>query len=88
MLLGLIPVEDQAAAILLIDKIKSQCTGVSLSDRELATILFSLRLFQSELERAGGGEIIDPNGFFDEADPLNPDEIDVLCETLNCGGAE
>ena len=82
MLLNLVPVADQAAALVLLDAIRGP--GIELSPRELATVLFSLRLFQSECERAGG-EIIDPDGFFAEEDPLSPDEIDSLCAALNGG---
>jgi hypothetical protein len=53
---------------------------MTVSDRELATILAALRLFQANFA---------PNAepfacFFVEHSPLSPEEIDELCERLNC----
>lgn len=50
-----------------------------INERELATVLAALRSWQ---ERG------DPGGFyseyFEEYEPLSEDEIDDLCERLNC----
>ena len=55
-----------------------------LTPRELATVLAALRLWQQEII-AGG---VDPTAFphFDIHPLLTANEIDLLCERLNCGG--
>ena len=51
-----------------------------LTDRELATVLWALRRLQNALDTE------DQKGYvhFEEHDPLTSDEIDALCERLNC----
>jgi len=56
---------------------------MKLTDRELATMLAALRLFQEYLF-SSDKEIVGKFPHFDEHEPLNPDEIDDLCERLNC----
>ncbi|GAA6614924.1 hypothetical protein [Scytonema sp. NUACC26] len=54
-----------------------------LNEREIATILASLRLFQKEAEKFNMAEVF-PDYFIDaEITPLTPEEIDQLCEQLN-----
>jgi hypothetical protein len=57
----------------------------NLSDRELATVLASLRWWQSHMEAWGrmplDHEEIATN--LGEIDPLNAEEIDELCERIN-----
>ncbi len=58
---------------------------VHLSVRDLATILAALRYWQQDLadnEAAGDGPI-SPH-FDDDVTPLSVEEIDELCERLNC----
>jgi len=58
---------------------------VHLSVRDLATILAALRYWQQDLadnEAAGEGPI-SPH-FDDDVTPLSVEEIDELCERLNC----
>lgn len=53
-------------------------TVTKLTDRELTTVLAALRVFQE-----------DPSPqmeHFNEHDPLDPDEIDALCESINENG--
>lgn len=54
-----------------------------INNRELATILAALRYWQREGMMSGGHEqdIACDDGEFA---PLNADEIDGLCERLNC----
>lgn len=54
-----------------------------LTDQETATILFALRYYQQEFEAHGEDDVVDPEGFFNDHEPLSPDEIDSLCERLN-----
>lgn len=55
-----------------------------LTDKELATVLAALRLWQrnldSEYKNYG---IVGSKKFFLKEKPLSPDEIDSLCEKLN-----
>ena len=58
---------------------------VHLGVRDLATLLAALRYWQQDLadnERAGDGPI-SPH-FDDDVTPLSVEEIDELCERLNC----
>jgi hypothetical protein len=54
---------------------------VRLADRELATVLAALRYWQQDLAE-NDGPICE---HFDEHTPLTVEEIDDLCERLNCG---
>lgn len=53
-----------------------------LNPRELATVLAALRSWQRDL-----GEDLIGGGHFTEHPPLSPNEIDDLCERLNCKAA-
>jgi hypothetical protein len=57
---------------------------IRLSGRELATVLAALRYWQRALARTRGeAPVLD---HFDGKDtPLTAEEIDRLCERLNCG---
>ncbi len=55
---------------------------VTFDDRELATILAALRYFQQDLAANEEGPISE---HFNEHTPLSVDEIDDLCERINCG---
>jgi hypothetical protein len=55
------------------------------NDRELATVLHSLRQVQDDMHESGEK----PDGtHFNLVSPLTEDEIDVLCERLNLGPAQ
>lgn len=59
---------------------------ITLDDRQLAAVLAGLRLVQRELPRGeylpqGVHEIFDDSG---SITPLTEDEIDDLCEEINC----
>ena len=56
--------------------------AVSFTDRELATILAALRYWQQDLAANEEGPISE---HFNEHTPLTVDEIDDLCERINCG---
>ncbi len=56
---------------------------VDITTQELATILAALRCWQQTLE-AHGVSAVDGEGFFEVEKPLNPYDIDDLCERLNC----
>lgn len=60
------------------------CESRQLSKKELATVLYSLRLFQSE-RNAKQGMVNDPYGYFAEQPALNDGQIDDLCKRLNIG---
>lgn len=55
----------------------------SLTERELATVLASLRFWQRHLE-THRGEIPFADHFDDTITPLTVEEIDDLCERVNC----
>lgn len=55
-------------------------TTVTLDPRELAAVLAGLRLVQRELPQ-GVHDIFGDGGTIQ---PLDEDEIDALCETINC----
>ena len=57
---------------------------VLLSDRELATVLAALRFWQQQLDESEGEPPIRDH-FENEITPLSVEEIDALCERLNCG---
>jgi len=57
---------------------------VKLSDREIATLLASLRNWQTD---GLNEDLADAFcGHFEEHQPLSDDEIDELCEKLNFAG--
>jgi hypothetical protein len=56
-------------------------TVVNLNKRELATILFALRSMQANIDDLE--ELLYDSCHFEDAFPLNNDEIDELCELLN-----
>jgi hypothetical protein len=60
--------------------------NLTLSDRELATVLAALRNWQRDLavnEVQGQGRISEEH--FHDVEPLTVTEIDQLCDRLNCG---
>ena len=59
-------------------------TPNALSKRELATVLAALRMFQEELTASFKLRGRNPEHFAEYA-PLTSEEIDALCERLNCG---
>ena len=52
-----------------------------LTDRELATVLAALRRWQQDLAENDGPI----SAHFADQTPLSVEEIDELCERLNCG---
>ncbi len=56
--------------------------SISITDREVATILAALRYFQQDLAANEEGPFSE---HFIEHTPLSVDEIDHLCERINCG---
>ena len=56
---------------------------IRLDDRELATVLAALRYWQQDLADNDDGPI-DPEHFDETLTALNVEEIDDLCERLNC----
>jgi len=54
-----------------------------LSARELATVLAALRCFQKSLAQ-GKDAALRALPHFTDCEPLSADEIDALCEQLNC----
>lgn len=58
---------------------------IQLDDRELATVLAGLRLFQITQKLGGVGVLpLGIAGIFDETDgPLTNEAIDILCEEMN-----
>lgn len=57
-----------------------------MSDRELATVLAALRYWQLNVIEDEVAEDLNGHGSFEDHSPLDADEIDDLCERLNCGG--
>ena len=57
---------------------------VNLTDRELATVLAALRYWQQDLAISGEVPICQEH-FDDRNTPLTVEDIDELCEHLNCG---
>jgi len=60
--------------------------AASLTDRELATVLAALRYWQQDLA-ANDGAVPISDHFEDGVAPLTVEQIDDLCERLNCGPA-
>ena len=56
-----------------------------LSRRELATLLAALRYWQQDLAKHEDGGPIIADHFDSQTTPLSVEEIDDLCERLNCG---
>ena len=54
---------------------------IQLTERQLATVLAALRLWQNQ--RSFNLAILDIATNGDQLDPLNTDEIDQLCEEIN-----
>jgi hypothetical protein len=59
---------------------------VELTDREIATLLASLRNWQIDGLNEDLGDAF--SGHFEDHEPLSDDEIDALCERLNFAGEE
>jgi hypothetical protein len=55
----------------------------ALNESEMSTLLAALRLWQRVLSRSGLPEWADE--YFRDCEPLTVDQIDELCERLNCG---
>lgn len=53
----------------------------TLTDREIGTILAALRYWQQDLEANDDPPISE---HFEDVRPLTADEVDDLCERLNC----
>lgn len=62
----------------------SDLTNISLTDRQHAFVLASLRMAQSVQDGRPIPNTIEHFKFFGE-EPLNSEEIDLLCEQINCG---
>jgi hypothetical protein len=58
-------------------------TGITLSDRELDTVLAALRNWQDENTESLPVVLIENAS--EHGEPLTNDEIDELCERINCG---
>jgi hypothetical protein len=61
-------------------------TGYLLTPREFDTVLAALRFWQARIHQPEDILEIAENGREGEDAALNADEIDDLCERLNCGG--
>lgn len=59
--------------------------NVRLTDRELATVLAALRYWQQDLAENEDEGPISPDHFTDKITPLSVEEIETLCERINCG---
>lgn len=62
--------------------------GATTAARELATILAALRFYQEQIERSDDWPAQSIATNEGEFDPLTPQEIDALCERLNCSPAD
>jgi hypothetical protein len=56
-----------------------------LDPSDIATILAALRMFQRHYEEHDAEEIKADWPHFEDAPPLGTDDIDTLCEEINCG---
>jgi hypothetical protein len=63
---------------------KEKAMPVHLSERELATVLAALRYWQQDLNENQEDSPISPVHFDIVITPLTVEEIDELCERLNC----
>ena len=61
---------------------RMKVTKIQLNNRELATVLAALRLFQSEADY--DGDAVYSMERLSEHEPLGNDEIEELCRRLNC----
>jgi hypothetical protein len=63
-------------------------TTVTLNDREIAAVLTGLRLYQGTdiMGRSDGPALLDIATNGDAFDALDLDDVDALCERINCGG--
>jgi len=59
---------------------------IELSDREIATLLASLRNWQIDALNEDLAEAF--AGHFEDHEPLSDDEIDELCERINFGDVQ
>jgi hypothetical protein len=57
---------------------------MQLTERELATVLAALRYWQQDLADNEDEGPISQEHFTETVTPLTVDEIDQLCERLNC----
>jgi hypothetical protein len=57
---------------------------MKLDNRELATVLAGLRCLQVTYPDFSGGTPANDFDHFEDVEPLDNFEIDVLCEELNC----
>ena len=60
--------------------------SIDLNERELAAVLAALRYWQRDLAESDSGPI-SPEHFADATTPLTVEEIDSLCQILNCESA-
>ena len=60
---------------------KDEVTNIQLTNRELATVLAALRLFQSEADY--DSDAVYSMQQFGDYEPLGNDEIEQLCRRLN-----
>ena len=60
---------------------------MKLNERETATVLAALRYWQQDLIKNGPENCINEEHFSDMIEPLTPEEIDGLCERINCEDA-
>jgi hypothetical protein len=64
---------------------RKESMTLHLAGRDLATILAALRYGQQDLAANEDQSPISPEHFHDQLTPLTVEEIDNLCERLNCG---
>jgi hypothetical protein len=62
---------------------KNVGASITFSERETATILAALRYWQREGSMSAGHER-DIETDFDRLKPLSAEEVDALCERINC----
>jgi hypothetical protein len=60
---------------------------MKITDRQTATVLAALRIYQFEIDFKGIDSIAGMNQFQDGHDPLTSDEVNQLCEAINFGDA-
>ena len=60
---------------------------MKLSTRELTTVLAALRYMQGDMEEKGEETVTSDLSHIDNVEPLSLEEIDDLCERLNCSDA-
>jgi hypothetical protein len=81
--------EQLIADFVYVDKVQlvvDTPTSSELDEREAAAVLAGLRLLQAELANNGGQGLGDISDVLDNSgtvDPLEPDEIEELCERIN-----